>query len=126
MPAEELESVKKSLNEQDSRIKSLESTVTAVLPPLLEKFDNNATEMHKLCLSINSLVSGLAQNSKEITMFSNRLDKQEIRFTELKEEVIENRPLVKLVKGLGVRIFWFALIVSGAAFAIIMTSKIAD
>lgn len=124
MPAKELESVKQSLSEQDSRIKSLESTVSAVLPPLLEKFDNNANEMHKLCLSINDLVSGLAQNSKEIVMFGNRLGKVEDKFTELKEEVIENRPLVKLVKGLGVRIFWFAFIITGAAVAIILAAKL--
>ena len=128
MPAKELESVKSKLNEQDGRIKSLESTVSAVLPPLLEKFDKSTGEMHKLCLSINSLVSGLEQNSKEMLMFSNRLDKAELNHTILKEEVIENRPLVKVVKGLGIKVFWYAFVLAGSAlsiaFAVVMAFKL--
>ncbi len=128
MPAQELENVKKSLSDQDSRIKSLEITVSATLPPLLEKLDEHITSQHELSLSIRDLIGGLAQNSKEIVMFSNRLDKQEAKFTELKEEVIETRPLVKVVKGLGVKIFWFSFTVAvGAitvAFAVVMAARL--
>ena len=119
MPARELESVKSKLNEQDSRIKSLEITVSATLPPLLEKFDENIASQHELSLSIRDLVAGLSQNSKEIVMFSNRLDKLEVKLTELKEEVIENRPLVKLVRGLGAKMIYTALALVVAAIAVI-------
>jgi len=123
MPQKELESVKKTLSDQQGRIKTLEDTVSAVLPPLLEKFDNNATEMHKLCISINDLVNQMSSNSKELVRFGNRMDKIEINFTDLKEEVIENRPLVKMVKGLGVKVFWLAGAIVVAAFAIIVATK---
>ena len=119
MPQQELESVKKCLTEQDGRIKSLEITVSATLPPLLEKFDENIASQHELSLSIRDLVAGLSQNSKEIVMFSNRLDKLEVKLTELKEEVIENRPLVKLVKGLGSKMIYTALAIVVAAVAVI-------
>lgn len=128
MPQKELESVKRSLNEQDGRITSLESTVTAVLPPVLEQLGDNAKEMHKLCISINNLCNVQTQNSKEMLMFNNRIDKIEQNFTGLKEEVIENRPLVKVVKGLGVKIFWYSFVLAGGAFsvafAVVMSAKL--
>ena len=122
MPAQELEHVKKSLSEQDGRIKSLEDTVHAVLPPLFEKIDKTVNAQHEVCLEIRDLINQMAANSKDMIRVSNRMDKLEINHTTLKEEVIENRPLVKLVKGLGTRIFWFAFVIAGAAFAIILTA----
>lgn len=123
MSVTELETVKNQLREQNHRIESLESTVKETLPPLLEKFDHNTTEMHKLCISINDLVNQIGTQRKESEKINRRTDKIEEKLSSLRDEVIESRPLVKVVRSLGTKMLWFSFTIVGAAVSIIMLSK---
>ena len=123
MPQKELETVKAAISQQDGRIKSLEDTVAATLPPLLEKFDKFISVQHEVSISMNNLVNQMASHSKDISRFGNRVEKVETNFSALKEEVIEGRPLVRLVKGLGNKMLGLAFTIFFAAIAIVISYK---
>ena len=123
MPASDIKEIQKSVIEQGHRIKNLEDHISDVLPPLLEKFDNNAQQMHELCLSINDLVNQVKSQTKETEKLHRKFDKLQERHDILQDEVVENRILVKAVKGLGSKMLFAGLSVIGVAVVIVMTGK---
>lgn len=115
MSANDLNNVTKELAEQKVRISTLEG--------IADKFDKVADQLHELCISINSLTNKYDSHATEFERSRKRLDKIESNHSALKEEVIENRPLVKAVKALGLKIMWFSLTVVGAATVIVISMK---
>lgn len=115
MSANDLSNVTKDIAEMKAKI--------AVIEASSSKWDSVLDKLHEVCISINGLVTSNDIQLKEYERVVKRQDKLENNHTSLKEEVIENRPLVKAVKALGLKIMWFALSVVGAATVIVISMK---
>lgn len=125
MPVTDQSSIDSELSKHEIRITGLEHTLDIIVKPLIKKLEEGNAVTQELILTLNNLCNEMNNCTKEVERITRRVDKSEDRHTELREEVVSNRMLVKLVKGLGVKIFWFSLVIAGAAFSIIFATKIA-
>ena len=134
MSAEKLAELEKKQDAHGHQIQSLERTVETVFPPLLEKLDKLTDRLHENseAITLHMQKSGIQENQNKEAFDRIRKEQEEtvkqinidrVNFTKIKDEVIENRVVLKAVKGLGAKIAIFALTVVGAAILIIMNMK---
>ena len=117
MPAEELKRLKSRQDSLESQLFAIDKTVQSLLA------------------GIEKLVGAVSEQSKEFAVFSanyknqiednkrtgERLEKIEEKFTILSNEVIESRPVMKVVSGLSNKLIGFGLgmfvLVGGVIYA---------
>ena len=115
MSANDLKDVTNDIVEMKSKI--------AVIEANSSKWDGIIDKLHEVCISINDLVSSNKMQMKEYERTIKRQDKLESNYVALKEEVIETRPLVRMVKALGLKMIWFSMSVVGAAVVVVISMK---
>ena len=132
MSAEAIKKLQESQSEHSVKIQSLEKTIENVFPPLLAKLDTLTDRLHENSESINLHIqksTSQGDSSKEAfervrvqqEKLENSIGKVKDNLTTLKNEVIENRPVLKVVAGLGNRLIVLAVVIVAAASAIIMS-----
>lgn len=131
MSAEKLAELEKQQSEHGHQIKSLENTVENVFPPLMDKLDALTDRLHENSKAITLHIEKFSMQESNNKDAFERVRKQQeetvkqlnvdrVNFTKIKDEVIENRVVLKAVKGLGAKMAIFALTVVGAAVMIII------
>lgn len=131
MSADAIRELQKNQDSHTIQIKSLETVIETVFPPLVEKIDKLADRLHENSEAINLSIQKSTSQGEVVTDAFDRVRKQQEKlesqqakdrekFQLLSNEVIENRPILVAVKGLGNKLIGLAVIIIGSAVAIIM------
>lgn len=129
---EAIKKIEESQAVQKERLSSLEKTYDRTLAPLLDKMDKLTTSIHENSQSINLQMQKSAlqadASKEDVARLTKRQDALDKSATEdrkkillLNNEVIENRPVLNAVKGLGNKLLLAAFLIVAAAVAVIMS-----
>lgn len=131
MSPEDLAAIRSKQEVHGLKIESIEKTIENVFPPLMDKLTVLTERLHENSEAITLHIekSGIQDEAAKAAFERIRIQQEKLdtiqtkdreNFQKLKDEIIENRPIIRMVKGLGTKLVGLAIIVLGSAVAIIM------
>lgn len=131
MSPEEIAAIKSQQQVHGLKIESIQNTIENVFPPLMDKLTVLTERLHENSEAITLHIekSGLQDEARKAAFERIRIQQEKLEKTQakdrenfqtLKDEIIENRPILRMVKGLGTKLVGLAIVVLASAVAIIM------
>lgn len=126
MPHEDIIKLKQQQSVQEEKINAIEKTLETKVDSLVTKLDKLADAIHESTIESAKISIQQTEQLKYNERMNKRMDKLVDDYRALSNEVVENRPIIKIIKGIGAKLLGYtvAIVVScGGVVAALLTSQ---